>query len=170
MMKIGPLNECLLAKRVAELGQTAGGLYIPDTAKEMPFDAVVVAVGIVPVAESRLTRCAATLRALQLDDDRRYGMNIIEPAPEEPPRQIAYNSVIDVAIVVNNVREATGTSGRNAATGACEELIKARILDPTKVVRVALQDAASLAALILTTEALNRRAPQWARSSQKQTE
>ena len=97
-------------------------------------------------------------------------MNIIEPAPEEPPRQIAYNSVVDVAIVVNNVREATGTSGRNAATGACEELIKARILDPTKVVRVALQDAASLAALILTTEALNRRAPQWARSSQKQTE
>ena len=57
MMKIGPLNECLLAKRVAELGQTAGGLYIPHTAKEMPFDAVVVAVGIVPVAESRLTRC-----------------------------------------------------------------------------------------------------------------
>jgi len=73
---------------------------------------------------------------------------------EEPLRQIAYNSGVEGAVVVNNVRAGSGAYGYNAATAVYEDLVKAGVIDPTKVVRVALQNAASVAALMLTTEAL----------------
>jgi chaperonin GroEL len=110
--------------------------------------------GIVPGGGVALLRCAVSLDKLTFHDDRRYGVNIIRRAIEEPLRQIAQNSGIEGAIVVHTVREAKGGFGYNAATGAYEDLVKAGVIDPTKVVRVALQNAASVAALMLTTEAV----------------
>ncbi len=110
--------------------------------------------GIVPGGGVALLRCAAVLDKLTFEDDRRYGVNIIRRALEEPLRQIAQNCGIEGSIVVNTVREAQGAFGYNAASGAYEDLVKAGIIDPTKVVRVALQNAASVASLMLTTEAL----------------
>ena len=110
--------------------------------------------GIVPGGGVALIRCAAALDSLKFDDDRRFGVNIIRRAIEEPMRQIALNSGVEGAVVVNKVREGTGAYGYNAATGVYEDLVKAGVIDPTKVVRVALQNAASVAALMLTTEAL----------------
>jgi len=110
--------------------------------------------GVVPGGGVALIRCAAALDAVKFDDDRHFGVNIIRRAIEEPLRQIAYNSGVEGAVVVNNVREGKGAYGYNAATGVYEDLVKAGVIDPTKVVRVALQNAASVAALMLTTEAL----------------
>ena len=75
-------------------------------------------------------------------------------AIEEPLRQIAENSGAEGSLVMGRVREGTGAFGYNAATGIYEDLVKAGVIDPTKVVRVALQNAASIASLMLTTEAL----------------
>jgi chaperonin GroEL len=110
--------------------------------------------GIVPGGGVALIRCAPALAALRFDDERRYGVNIIRRALEEPLRQIAQNSGVEGAITVNKVREGTGGFGYNAATDRYEDLIKAGVIDPTKVVRVALQNAASVASLMLTTEAV----------------
>jgi chaperonin GroEL len=91
---------------------------------------------------------------LKFDDDRQYGVNIIRRAAEEPMRQIARNAGVDGSIVADKVKNGKGAFGFNAATEVYEDLIKAGIIDPTKVVRVALQNAASIASLMLTTEAL----------------
>ncbi|HEX2686342.1 MAG TPA: chaperonin GroEL, partial [Kofleriaceae bacterium] len=110
--------------------------------------------GIVPGGGVALIRCATVLDSLKFDDDRRFGVNIIRRALDAPLRQISYNSGAEGAVVVNNVREGKGAYGYNAATGVYEDLVRAGVIDPTKVVRVALQNAASVAALMLTTEAL----------------
>jgi len=110
--------------------------------------------GIVPGGGVALLRCAAVLDKLTFEDDRRYGVKIIRRAIEEPLRQIAQNSGVEGAIVAHTVREGKGAFGYNAATGEYEDLVKAGVIDPTKVVRVALQNAASVASLMLTTEAL----------------
>jgi len=110
--------------------------------------------GIVPGGGVALIRCATALDSLKFDDDRRFGVNIIRRAIEEPMRQIAHNSGGEGAVVVAKVREGTGAYGYNAATGVYEDLVKAGVIDPTKVVRIALQNAASVASLMLTTEAL----------------
>ncbi|MDB4952609.1 MAG: chaperonin GroEL [Myxococcales bacterium] len=110
--------------------------------------------GIVPGGGVALIRCAAALGSLKFEDDRRYGVNIIRRALEEPLRQISQNSGMEGAVVVNAVALGTGAFGYNAATGVYEDLVKAGVIDPTKVVRVALQNAASVASLMLTTEAL----------------
>ena len=110
--------------------------------------------GIVPGGGVALIRCAAALDKLTFSDDRRFGVNIIRRALEEPLRQIAYNSGVEGPVVVDNVRQGTGPYGYNAATGVYEDLVQAGVIDPTKVVRVALQNAASVASLMLTTEAL----------------
>ena len=81
-------------------------------------------------------------------------MNIVRRALEEPLRQIAQNSGVEGAIVVSKVREGKAGYGYNAASDRYEDLIAAGVIDPTKVVRVALQNAASVASLMLTTEAL----------------
>ncbi|HZJ67050.1 MAG TPA: chaperonin GroEL, partial [Kofleriaceae bacterium] len=110
--------------------------------------------GIVAGGGVALIRCAPALATLVFEDDRRYGVNIIRRALDEPLRQIAQNCGVEGAIVVNNVRQGERGYGYNAATDRYEDLVAAGIIDPTKVVRVALQNAASVASLMLTTEAV----------------
>ena len=110
--------------------------------------------GIVAGGGVALIRCTLALGALVFEDDRRFGVSILRRAIEEPLRQIAHNSGAEGAVVVNKVREGEGGYGYNAATGRYEDLIAAGVIDPTKVVRVALQNAASVASLMLTTEAV----------------
>ena len=90
----------------------------------------------------------------ELDDEEQAGVNIVRRALEEPLRWIARNAGQDGAVVLEKVREAKGAFGFNAATEEYEDLIKAGIVDPTKVVRTALQNAASVAGLLLTIEAM----------------
>ena len=110
--------------------------------------------GIVPGGGVALLRALPVLDGLKFDDDRRYGVNIVRRAIEEPMRQIAENAGVDGSIVVEKVKNGKGAFGFNAATEEYEDLAKAGVIDPTKVVRAALQNAASVAALMLTTEVL----------------
>ena len=110
--------------------------------------------GIVPGGGVALIRALPALESLKFSDDRQYGVNIIRRAAEEPLRQIAQNAGVDGSIVVEKVKNGKGSFGFNAATEEYEDLVKAGVIDPTKVVRAALQNAASVAALMLTTEAL----------------
>jgi chaperonin GroEL len=110
--------------------------------------------GIVPGGGVALIRAISALDGLKFDDDRQYGINIIRRAAEEPLRQIAINAGVDGSIVIEKVRNGKGAFGFNAATEQYEDLVKAGVIDPTKVVRAALQNAASVASLMLTTEAL----------------
>jgi len=110
--------------------------------------------GIVPGGGVALIRALSTIENLKFDDDRRFGVNIIRRAIEEPLRQISANAGVDGSIVVEKVKNGKGAFGFNAATEEYEDLVKAGVIDPTKVVRAALQNAASVAGLMLTTEAL----------------
>jgi len=110
--------------------------------------------GIVAGGGVALIRCAPALATMVFHDDRRFGVNIIRRALEEPLRQIAQNCGVEGAVVVNKVRDGKDGFGYNAAADRYEDLIAAGIIDPTKVVRVALQNAASVASLMLTTEAV----------------
>jgi chaperonin GroEL len=110
--------------------------------------------GIVPGGGVALIRALSSLDNLKFSDDRQYGVNIIRRAAEEPLRQIAGNAGVDGSIVVEKVKNGKGAFGFNAATEEYEDLVKAGVIDPTKVVRAALQNAASVASLMLTTEAL----------------
>src|SRR5215510_8332441 len=110
--------------------------------------------GIVPGGGVALIRAIPSLDSLKFDDDRQYGVNIIRRSAEEPLRQIASNAGVDGSIVVEKVKGGKGAFGFNAATEEYEDLVKAGVIDPTKVVRAALQNAASVASLMLTTEAL----------------
>ena len=110
--------------------------------------------GIVPGGGVALIRAVSSLANLKFNDDRQYGVNVIRRAIEEPLRQIASNAGVEGAIVVDKVKNGKGAFGFNAATEEYEDLVKAGVIDPTKVVRVALQNAASVASLMLTTEAL----------------
>jgi chaperonin GroEL len=110
--------------------------------------------GIVPGGGVALIRNIARLDKLTFDDDRRFGVNIVRRALEEPLRQISNNAGVDGSIVASKVREGEGNFGFNAATLQYEDLVEAGVIDPTKVVRTALQNASSVAGLMLTTEAL----------------
>jgi chaperonin GroEL len=110
--------------------------------------------GIVPGGGVALLRTLPALASLKLNGDQIFGLNIIRRAIEEPLRQIAQNGGEEGAVVVNKVREGGGAFGYNVATNQYEDLVLAGVIDPTKVVRVALQNAASVAALMLTTEVL----------------
>jgi len=110
--------------------------------------------GIVPGGGVALLRTLPALSKLKLTGEQQYGVNIICRAIEEPLRQIAQNGGAEGAVVVNKVCEGKGAFGYNALSGEFEDLVLAGVIDPTKVVRVALQNAASVAALMLTTEAL----------------
>ncbi|HUJ57377.1 MAG TPA: chaperonin GroEL [Kofleriaceae bacterium] len=110
--------------------------------------------GIVPGGGVALIRAIASLDKLTFDDDRRYGVNIVRRALEEPLRQIAANSGVDGSIVAAKVKESSGGFGFNAQTLQYEDLVKAGVIDPAKVVRTAMQNAASVAGLMLTTETL----------------
>ncbi len=111
--------------------------------------------GIVPGGGVALLRAQAALDALSFDrEDEQVGANILRRALEAPIRQIAGNAGAEASIVVAKVREGEGGFGYNAQTDTYENLVKAGVIDPTKVVRSALQNAASIASLLLTTEAV----------------
>ena len=111
--------------------------------------------GIVPGGGVALARCAKALDGLKLEGDEQIGVNIVKRAIQEPLRQIAENAGEEGAIVLGKVLDAKDTNfGYNAFSDEYEDLVKAGVLDPTKVVRTALQNAGSIASLMLTTEAL----------------
>jgi chaperonin GroEL len=117
--------------------------------------------GIVPGGGVALIRCQGALDKLTgLDVEQQAGVNIIRRAIEAPMRYIAENAGIEGSIVVDKVKQLKGANGFNAATETYEDLIKAGVIDPTKVVRTALQNAASVAALLLTTEAMIAEKPE----------
>jgi chaperonin GroEL len=117
--------------------------------------------GIVPGGGVALVRAAAALDKLKVEDeDVRTGVRLLRRAMEEPLRRIAENAGVDGAVVIGKVEEVKGSRGFNAATGKFEDLVAAGIIDPTKVVRTALQNAASVAALLLTTDAAVTEAPE----------
>ena len=110
--------------------------------------------GIVPGGGVALIRCLKALDGLEVNEEQMAGANIIRRAVEAPLRRIAENAGIEGSIVVEKVKNLKGAHGLNAATEDYEDLIKAGVIDPTKVVRVALQNAASVSGLLLTTEAM----------------
>ncbi|MCX6718540.1 MAG: chaperonin GroEL [Candidatus Staskawiczbacteria bacterium] len=110
--------------------------------------------GIVPGGGVALLRCALVLEAIEAQGDEKTGVNILRRAVEEPIRQIAENAGIDGAVVVQKVKEGQGEYGFNASTMVYEDLIKAGVVDPTKVTRTALENAVSAASMLLTTEAV----------------
>jgi len=111
--------------------------------------------GIVPGGGVALLRCIPALEKLKLHDDEAIGVNIVKRALEEPARQIAQNAGHEGAIIVGRVRDSKEENfGFNAETGEFGDMIKAGVIDPAKVTRLALQNAASIVSLMLTTEVL----------------
>jgi chaperonin GroEL len=110
--------------------------------------------GVVPGGGVALIRAQRALQGLGLEGDAAFGVNIVREACEAPLRIIAANAGEDASIIVHKVREGQGAWGWNAATGAFGDMFQFGVLDPTKVTRTALQNAASVAALLLTTEAM----------------
>jgi len=110
--------------------------------------------GIVPGGGVAYLRALKGLSKLELTGEEQYGVKIIVRALEEPIRQIANNAGAEGSVVVEKVKEGKGAFGYNAEKGEYEDLFKAGIIDPTKVTRFALQNAASVASLLLTTEAM----------------
>ena len=110
--------------------------------------------GIVPGGGVALLRASKALDTLKLEGDQKIGVQIIRRAIEEPCRWIATNAGLEGSIIVAQVKDGKGDEGFNAATEVFEDLVKAGVIDPAKVVRNALQNASSIASLLLTTEAL----------------
>jgi chaperonin GroEL len=108
--------------------------------------------GVVPGGGVAYLRCTETLKNLELKGEEELGKKIILRALEEPIRQIAENAGHEGSVVANKVKSFKGAKGFNAATETYEDLTKAGIIDPTKVTRTALQNAASVASMLLTTE------------------
>jgi chaperonin GroEL len=115
--------------------------------------------GIVPGGGVAYIRCLSVLEALKLGGELDFGVEIIRKAITQPLWKIATNAGAEGAVVVNKVKEGTGAFGFNARTDAWEDLVKAGVIDPAKVSRCALQNAASVASLLLTTEAMIAEAP-----------
>jgi chaperonin GroEL len=116
--------------------------------------------GVVPGGGVALVRASASLGNLRVAEDEKVGVRIVQKALEEPARWIAANAGADGAVVLDKIKNAKGAYGFNAATEDYEDLVKAGILDPTKVVRTALQNAASVAGLLITTEAMIAEKPE----------
>ncbi|MDD2390267.1 MAG: chaperonin GroEL [Desulfobacterales bacterium] len=110
--------------------------------------------GIVPGGGVALVRCIKTLEKIEMPAEEKLGVKVVMRAIEEPLRQIANNAGLEGSVVIDKVKNAEGSFGYNARTDIYEDLIKAGVIDPTKVVRYALQNAASVASLMLTTEAM----------------
>jgi chaperonin GroEL len=110
--------------------------------------------GIVPGGGVALIRASAALGNLRVSEDEKVGVRIVQKALEEPLRWIASNAGADGAVVLDKIKNGKGAFGFNAAAEEYEDLVKAGIVDPTKVVRIALQNAASVAGLMITTEAM----------------
>ena len=117
--------------------------------------------GIVPGGGVALVRCISAVAALKLEGDEAIGANIVKRALEEPLRQIVGNAGEEGAVVIGKILDHKEPSfGYNAQNGEFTDLVKAGVIDPTKVTRTALQNAGSIAALMLTTEALVAELPE----------
>jgi chaperonin GroEL len=110
--------------------------------------------GVVPGGGVALLRCLSALDNLKVDSEERWGVDIVRRSLEEPMRQIANNAGIEGAIVVDNVKKESGATGYDASKNRYGNLLEWGIIDPTKVTRIAIQNAASVAGLMITTEAM----------------
>lgn len=111
--------------------------------------------GIVPGGGVALVRCVPVVESLKVkDEDERTGRDIIKRALKCPTRELARNAGVEGSVIVEEVEHRNGNEGYNVATGEYEDLVKAGVVDPKKVTRTALQNAASIAGLLLTTECL----------------
>lgn len=110
--------------------------------------------GIVPGGGVALIRSLNSLKSLNIDKNEKFGVDLIKRAVEEPLRMIAENAGYEGSIIINKIKESNGTLGFNAATEKYGDLIEWGVIDPTKVTRTALQNAVSVASLLLTTEAM----------------
>ena len=142
IIKVGAVTESEMKERKARVEDA------------MHATKAAVEEGIVPGGGVALLRAAATLSTLTLDGDEQAGVRIIARAVEAPLRWIANNAGLEGSVVVERVKSLTGQEGFNAQTEIYENLVQAGVIDPTKVVRSALQNAASVASLLLTTEAV----------------
>jgi chaperonin GroEL len=142
VIKVGAATETEMKEKKARVEDA---LYATRAAVEE---------GIVPGGGVALLRAQKALEKLEVSDEQRFGVQIIRRALEEPLRQIAGNAGEEGSIIVQRVRDSKGSQGYNARTGQFTDLIADGVIDPTKVVRCALQNAASVAGLLLTTEAL----------------
>jgi chaperonin GroEL len=116
--------------------------------------------GVVAGGGTALVRALAAIKDLQgINHDQTVGVNILRRAMEEPLRQIVANAGDEPSVVFNEVQKGSGNFGYNAATGQYGDMIEMGILDPAKVTRTALQNAASVAGLMLTTEVMIADAP-----------
>jgi chaperonin GroEL len=116
--------------------------------------------GIVPGGGVALIRCLGVLENLKLEGDEQIGVDIIKRAIESPLRALAQNAGVEGSIIVQEVKRRKSNEGYNVATGEFEDLVKAGVVDPKKVTRAALQNAASIAGLLLTTECLITELPE----------
>jgi len=118
--------------------------------------------GIVPGGGAALVKSMRVLEKLEGEnDDQNVGINIVRRAIQAPARQIADNAGADGAVIVGKlVEDKSATNGYNAQSGKFEDLIKAGVIDPTKIVRSAIQNAASVAGLLITTEAMVSELPE----------
>jgi len=116
--------------------------------------------GIVAGGGVALLRAIAKLDALKVTGDQATGIAIVRKALEEPTRQIANNAGVEGSVVVNTVREGKGNFGFNAATGEFGDMVAFGVVDPAKVTKSALRNAASVAAMMLTTEAIISEIPE----------
>src|SRR4249920_1665814 len=151
-----------LQERLAKL---VGGVAVINvgaaTETEMKEKKARVEEGIVPGGGTAYLRCLGALDSLKLNAEQQVGVNIIRRALEEPIRQIAVNAGMEGSVIVEKVRnDKNANGGYNAATEEYVDMIKAGIIDPTKVSRCALQNAASVAGLMLTTEVMITELPE----------
>lgn len=116
--------------------------------------------GIVPGGGVALIRCLPALESMKLEGDEQIGVEIVKRAIEDPLRALAGNAGVDGSLIVQEVRKRNGNEGYNVATGVYEDLVKAGVVDPKKVTRTALQNACSIAALLLTTECVITELPE----------
>jgi chaperonin GroEL len=117
--------------------------------------------GIVPGGGVALLRCLNAIDGVKPDnDDERIGVDIVKRAIEYPTRALAENAGVEGSVVVQEVKKRKGNEGYNVSTGDYEDLVKAGVVDPKKVTRTALQNAASIAGLLLTTECLITEIPE----------
>jgi chaperonin GroEL len=117
--------------------------------------------GIVPGGGVALIRCLGAIDGVKPEnDDERIGVDIVKRAIEYPTRALAENAGVEGSVVVQEVKKRKGNDGYNVSTGEYEDLVKAGVVDPKKVTRTALQNAASIAGLLLTTECLITEIPE----------
>ena len=143
MIKVGAATETAMKEKKARVEDSLNATR------------AAVEEGIVPGGGVALLRAAKALDTLKLEGDEKVGAQIVRRALEEPIRQIVENAGLEGSVVVEKVKsDATPTRGFDAETMEYVDMLQAGIIDPTKVERVALQNAASVASLLLTTEAL----------------